>query len=54
MTRKKDTQELEKEEKERMVSLYDPTVQSFREFPVSIVKKFIESAKEAERQLEEE
>ncbi len=42
------------QEKERMVSMYDPAVDAFREIPVSLAKKFIESAKEIERQLEEE
>ena len=43
-----------KETKEKMVSMYDPAVDAFREVPVSLAKKFIESAKEIEKKLEEE
>ncbi len=42
----------EKKIKEEMVSMYDPVVDAFREVPVSLAKKFIESAKEIEKQLE--
>lgn len=34
-----------KEEKE-MVSMYDPTVDAYREVPLELAKKFIESAEE--------
>ena len=44
----------EKKEPERMVSMYDPSVNAFREVPVSIAEKFIKSAKELERKLKEE
>lgn len=38
---------------EKMVSIYDPTVNAFCEVPESLAIKFIESAKEVERRLKE-
>ena len=52
MSRKK--KEISQPEKEEMVSIYDPSVNAFREVPVSVAKKFIQSAKELERKLKEE
>lgn len=43
----------ESQNKEEMISIYDPTVDAFREIPVSLAKKFVESAKDVERQLKE-
>lgn len=39
---------------EKKVSIYDPTVDAFREVPESLGRKFIESAKELEQRLKEE
>ena len=44
----------EKKEPEKMVSMFDPSVNAFREVPISIAEKFIESAKELERKIKEE
>ena len=44
----------EKKESEKMVSMFDPVVNAFREVPISVAEKFIESAKELERKLKEE
>jgi len=38
---------------ERRISLFDPSIGAYREFPESIVRKFIKSAKEAEKKLKE-
>jgi len=46
--------EITEPEKEEMVSIYDPSVNAFREVPISVAEKFIQSAKELERKLEEE
>ncbi len=40
--------------REKMISIYDPTVNAFREVPISLAKKFIESAKDVEQKLKEE
>ena len=45
--------EIPKAEPEKMVSIYDPIVNAFREVPESLARKFIEAAKELERKLEE-
>ena len=37
----------------KMISMYDPSVDAFREFPIDKAKKFVESAKEVEKQIEE-
>jgi hypothetical protein len=39
------------EKPEEKVSMYDPTVDAYREIPVSLAEKFIESAKEIEKKL---
>lgn len=39
--------------KETMISIYDPSVDAFREVSVAIAKKFVESVKEVEAQLKE-
>lgn len=52
MARKKETSEVK--EPEEKVSIYDPTVDAFREVPISLVKKFIQLAKELEQKLKEE
>ena len=41
-------------QKEEMVSIYDPSINAFREVPISVAEKFIQSAKELERKLKEE
>jgi RNase P subunit RPR2 len=46
--------DVSKPEPEKMVSIYDPTVNAFREVPESLARKFIESAKEVDRKLKEE
>lgn len=51
--KKKETSEVKKGP-EKMVSIYDPTIDAFREVPEFLARKFIESAKELERKLEEE
>ena len=38
---------------ERVVSIFDPTINAFREVPESLALKFIKSAKEVERKLKE-
>lgn len=35
----------------KMISMYDPSVDAFREFPLDKAKKFVESAKEVEKQI---
>lgn len=35
----------------KMISMYDPSVDAFREFPIDKAKKFVESAKEVEKQI---
>ena len=48
---------MEKEElvkQEKMIVMYDPTVDAYREVPLSLAKKFCESAKEVEKKLKEE
>lgn len=42
------------EQKEEMVNLFDPIVNAYREFPLTLALKFIESAKEAEKKLSEQ
>ena len=39
-------------EPERLVSVFDPTANAYREVPESLARKFIESAKEVEKKLE--
>ncbi len=34
-----------------MISMYDPSVDAYREFPLDKAKKFVESAKEVEKQI---
>jgi len=50
MPRKKE----ESKEKEKAISMYDPSVDAYREVPVSLAKKFVESAREVAKKLEEE
>jgi len=50
MPKKKEVNEV----KEKKVSMYDPSENAFREIPVSLAKKFVDSAKEVEKQLKEE
>ena len=38
-------------EKEIKISLFDPTVNAYREVSVELAKKFLESAKKVEKQL---
>jgi hypothetical protein len=40
-------------ERERRISMYDPTLDAYREIPESLAKKFVESAKEVEKKLKE-
>jgi len=42
-----------KQEKEQKVSMFDPTVNAYREVSIDLAKKFVESAKEVEKQIEE-
>lgn len=35
----------------KMISVYDPSVDAFREFPLDKAKKFVESAKDVEKQI---
>lgn len=42
------------QEKERKISMYDPSVDAYREIPVSVAKKFVESAREVAKKLEDE
>jgi hypothetical protein len=37
--------------KEKMVSIYDPTVNAYREVPLELAEKFVESAKETEKAI---
>lgn len=48
------TKKKEEQESEKMISMYDPAVDAYREVPVSLAKKFIQSAKEVEQKLEKE
>lgn len=43
----------EVQEKEPTISIFDPSRNAYFEAPISIAKKFIESAKEVEKQLAE-
>lgn len=45
---------LEVKEIEERVSIFDPSINAYREVPKSLALKFIESAKEVEQKLEEE
>ena len=47
-------EEKETEVKEEKVSMYDPSVDAYREVPVSLARKFVESAKEVEKKLKPE
>ena len=38
-------------EKEIKISLFDPTVNAYREVSVELAKKFLESSKKVEKQL---
>lgn len=53
MVRKKKTIEklIEEPEKEPMVSIFDPTVNAFREVPLSVAVKFIEEADRIREEL---
>ena len=37
-----------------MISIYDPSIDAYREVPLELAEKFVESAKELERKLKEE
>ena len=37
-----------------MVSIYDPSVNSYREVPLELAEKFVESAKEVEKAIKKE
>jgi len=50
----KKEKEIPQTEKEEMVSIYDPSINAFREVPISVAEKFIQSAKELEQKLKEE
>lgn len=43
-----------KKEKEEKVSMYDPTVNAFREITISQARAFIKSAKEVEAKIGKE
>ena len=34
-----------------MVSIYDPSIDAYREVPLELAKKFVESAKEVEKAI---
>ncbi len=40
--------------KEKMVSMYDPTVDAYRQIPLSIAKKFAGSINELNERIEEQ
>lgn len=40
-------------EKEKMVSMYDPTVDAYRQIPLSRAKKFTESVKDLNKKIVE-
>lgn len=44
----------ENEQKENMVSFYDPIADAFRDIPVSQARKLIKSAKEVEAKIGKE
>ena len=35
----------------RMISIYDPSVDAYREVPLELAEKFVESAKEVEKAI---
>ena len=39
------------EKKEQKVSIFDPVANAFREIPISLAIKFIESAKKLEKEI---
>jgi hypothetical protein len=44
----------QEEIKEQKVSMFDPVVNSYREIPVSLARKLIESSKEVEKKIGKE
>ncbi len=40
-------------EKQEKISMFDPTANAYREIPIELAKKFIESAKEVEEKIKE-
>ncbi len=44
---------MEQDKKEKKVSIFDPVINAFREVPLSLAEKFVQSAKEVERKLKE-
>jgi hypothetical protein len=40
-------------EKEEKVLVFDPIVNAYREIPISIAKKWVESSKEVEQKIKE-
>lgn len=40
-----------KQEQEQKISMYDPSVDAYREMPVSKAEKLVDSAKKAEKEL---
>lgn len=45
---------MEKEKKEKMVSIFDPAVNAYRDVPLSIALRYIKEAKELEKRISEE
>lgn len=45
---------MNKEQKEEMVSMYDPTADAYRDIPISKARKLIESAKQVEAKIGKE
>jgi len=43
---------MEKEEKDIKVSIYDPSINAFREVPLELAEKFVEEAKKVEKVIE--
>lgn len=38
---------------EKKISMYDPTINAYREIPISLAKKFVEEALKMKEQIEE-
>ena len=36
---------------EKMISIYDPSIDAYREVPLELAEKFVESAKEVEKAI---
>jgi hypothetical protein len=45
--------EQDKQKEEVKISMYDPSIDAYREISLEAAKKFVESAKEVEQQIKE-